>query len=130
MKRTFLVITSMAAVLFVLGGAFTAKDNSTAGIEMPEDIGKIIKKSCIGCHSDKSKNTKGKTKMNFDNLLNGKYSKGKQIAKLNSIVKTLSKGKMPPPKFLKKHPERALLPGELKTLSQWAKNEMSTLMGK
>jgi len=96
-------------------------------LEMPDNIKSILDKSCIACHNEDSKNTKGKLKLNFDKFNNGKYTKGKQIAKLNGIAKVLTKGKMPPKKFLEKYPEHALSVAESKMLIDWAKGQASAL---
>ena len=137
MKRTLTVI--LPSLLFVFSMAFMfdidssnesiGESSSNAKLEIPENIKSILDKSCMGCHNEESKNTKGKMKLNFDKFNNGKYSTGKQIAKLNGIVKTLGKGKMPPKKFLAKNPDRALSVDDTKALSDWAKAQASALAG-
>ena len=83
----------------------------------------------MGCHNDASTSTKGKMKLNFDKFNDGKYSTGKQIAKLNGIVKSLDKAKMPPKKFISKYPDKALSPDESKAVSEWAKSQANSLAG-
>jgi cytochrome c553 len=138
MKRTITII--LPALLFVFSMAFmfdaekidepvVVNVTNISNLDMPDNIKSILDKSCMGCHNNESKSTKGKMKLNFDKFNDGKYSKGKQIAKLNAIVKTLAKGKMPPKKFIAKNPDRALSADDTKTLSEWAKAQASTLAG-
>ncbi len=137
MKRTITIILPTLLFVFSMVFMFDAErieepigDNSAlTKLDIPDNVSEILKKSCMGCHNSASKNTKGKTKLNFDSFNNGKYSRGKQIAKLNGIVKSLSKKDMPPEKFLKKHPERALSASDSKILSEWAKAQASKLAG-
>ena len=138
MKRTITII--LPALLFVFSMAFmfdvekndepvVENISNISKLDMPDNIKAILDNSCMGCHNNESKSTKGKMKLNFDKFNDGKYSKGKQIAKLNGIVKTLGKGKMPPKKFIAKYPDRALSAEDTKALSEWAKAQASALAG-
>ena len=102
--------------------------NSVVAISIPGNVQTVLEKSCIGCHNNESKNTKGKTKLNFDKFTNDGYSKGKLIGKLNGIVKSMKKGSMPPEKFLKKYPDRGISVEDAILLSQWASDEANKLM--
>jgi cytochrome c len=104
-------------------------DVNTAKVAFPENIQKILEKSCNACHTEESSSTKGKIKLVFEKFNNGKYSTGKQIAKLNAIVKVLDKGKMPTKKFVAKYPDRALTAEDTKALKEWAKAQMTALAG-
>ena len=103
--------------------------NSVDTIDIPENIQAILSDKCIGCHSDESKAGKSKSKMNFDKLKNGEYSRGKVISKLDKIVKMLGKDKMPPEKFLTKYPGKKLTEEESKTLTDWASEQSSMMKG-
>lgn len=98
-------------------------------IDIPKNIQEIISNKCMGCHSDETKSGKSKMKMNFDKLSNGEYSRGKVISKLDKIVKTLGKDKMPPEKFLAKYPDKKLTPEESKSLTDWASEQSSMMKG-
>ncbi len=138
MKRIVTIL--IPALIFVFSMAFMLDAEKTnepvipdaaaiSKLEIPNNIKGILDNSCMGCHNNDSKNTKGKMKLNFDKFNNGKYSTGKQIAKLNGIVKTLSKGKMPPKKFKAKYPDHVPSADEVKLLSEWAKTQASALAG-
>ncbi len=137
MKRTVTILIPALLFVFSMSFMFDAEKvdepigalSSTAKLDMPDNIIVILDKSCMGCHNDESSNTKGKMKLNFDKFNNGKYSTGKQIAKLNGIVKTLEKGKMPPKKFKAKYPDHVPSDAEIKLLSDWAKAQANALAG-
>ena len=138
MKRTITIILPTLLFVFSMAFMFDAEEidvpvavnvTNISNLDMPSNIKSILDKSCMGCHNYESKSTKGKMKLNFDKFNNGKYSTGKQIAKLNGIVKTLAKGKMPPKKFIAKNPDRALSADDSKALSEWAKNQAAKLVG-
>jgi len=137
MKKTITIVLPALIFAFSISFLFNTKESKepvgekalNAQLEMPANIKSILDKSCIGCHNSESKSTKGKMKLNFDKFNNGKYSTGKQIAKLNGIVKVLAKSKMPPKKFLAKNPDRALSVDDSKALSEWAKNQATKLAG-
>ncbi len=136
-KKTVTIL--LPALLFVFSMSFmmeTEKANksvvasaSVSKLEIPDNIKIILDKSCMGCHNEDSKNQKGKMKLTFENFDNGKYSLGKQIAKLNGIAKSVEKGKMPTKKFVAKYPDRALSDAEAKALIEWAKAQASAMAG-
>jgi len=135
MKIKFILPISLLAISFALV-SFTnnTEENYEAittvdAIDIPENIQAIISNKCMGCHSDETKSGKSKTKMNFDKLANGEYSRGKVISKLDKVVKILSKDKMPPQKFLAKYPDKKLTTEESKLLSDWASAQSAMLKG-
>lgn len=140
MKKTMTVL--IPVILFVFSFTLLSNTNfeedftetsitgvEVAKVEFPENIQEILEKSCNACHTEESSSTKGKMKLVFEKFNNGKYSTGKQIAKLNAIVKVLDKEKMPTKKFVDKYPDRALTDAESKALKEWAKAQISALAG-
>ena len=91
------------------------------------EVQKVIDNSCVGCHKTESKNNKGKAKLDFDKIKNGEYSSGKTMSKLRGIIKTLNEKKMPPKKFVKKYPERAISEKDAKIIVDWAKTQGKAL---
>jgi len=136
MKKTITILIPALLFVFSMSLMYDAElvvepvENfpELAKLDIPENVNGILEKSCIGCHNTESKNTKGKTKLNFDKFTNEGYSKGKLIGKLNGIVKSMKKGSMPPEKFLKKYPDRGISAEDAKLLSQWASDEANKLM--
>ena len=137
MKKTVTIL--LPALLFVFSMSFmidSEKANkpgvanaSVSKLEIPDNIKSILDKSCMGCHGGEASNQKAKMKLNFAKFNNGKYSLGKQIAKLNGIAKSVEKGKMPTKKFVAKYPDRALSDADAKALIEWAKAQASAMAG-
>ncbi len=101
-----------------------APANST--FEIPEDINKLLDKSCFGCHNVDAQSEDARDALLIDKLSDLK--KHKLVAKLDEIAAVIEDGDMPPSKFLKKYPEKALTADESKTLSEWALKAAEGLM--
>lgn len=93
--------------------------------EIPENINAIFNNHCFGCHNSESKNEDGKEELMIDKL--GKMRKSKLASKLSKIGEAISEGEMPPEKFLKKYPDKALSDKDAKTLIEWAKASAEAL---
>jgi mono/diheme cytochrome c family protein len=119
------------AGLFIVFVAFKSansnfQEESNAKIEIPKDIGQIMDKSCFGCHNADAKSEDARDALMIDEL---PYLKThKIVAKLDEIAATVKDGDMPPSKFLKKYPEKALSDEEAAKLSDWALNTAEELM--
>ena len=96
-------------------------------IEIPDNVQEIIDNSCFGCHNSDSKNTKGKKKLQFDNLNDLKTHK--VIGKLTDVAETVVEHDMPPKKFLTKYPDRALSAEQVEIVSKWASDTAKSLAG-
>jgi uncharacterized membrane protein len=122
---TGLSVISMVVVL----SAFTApknnkiekKQNSQSSFVIPDSVKTIIDKSCFMCHNSNARGD-AKDALSFDKL--STLSGLQLVSNLQHVVKMVSKDWMPPKRFLKDHPERALTPKERATLINWA-NEAS-----
>ena len=115
MKRINFAISFLLACFLFLNSIV-----ASAAIIVPDNVTKIINKSCYSCHSTNSKDTKAKEKMNFDKF---KYLKTYQImAKWDKISEVAVNDEMPPKKFKKKHPEKALTMNDLDILTTWVNN--------
>ncbi len=99
------------------------------GLNMPENIKSIVDNSCYGCHHTDSKNEKGKKKLNFD-AFGSEYSAIKSAGKLKEVAEEVSEDHMPPQKFLKHNPEKALSADQKKELSEWALEAAAQYSGK
>lgn len=106
---------------------FIQGENGTGSFEIPNDVQTIIDNSCYGCHNSESSSTKGKMKLKFDKMPEMKT--GKLIGKLSKISKSITKGKMPPEKAVKNHPEMALSQEDATTLTTWANDLSKKLSG-
>ncbi|PLX09986.1 MAG: hypothetical protein C0598_11415 [Marinilabiliales bacterium] len=105
-----------------------AKVTSDNAIEIPDNVQSILDNSCYGCHNSDSKNQKGRDKLSFDKLNDIKTYKA--IGKLTDIADVVAEGEMPPKKFLKNYPDRALSAEDKETLKNWATEAANNLAGK
>ena len=127
MKKYTHLFFSFAFILLLSGFNDAEIENFEAAIafEIPDNINAILDQSCVMCHNAESSNTKAKMKLKFETMADMKVSK--QISKLSKIAKELTKGDMPPPKFLAKYPEKALSEEDKNTLIEWASNYATEL---
>ena len=131
MKNIFLSIITFGIAFFAL--SFTDGNTNTQGAMdnpkyvIPSDAQNVIDNSCYGCHSSDGNSTKGKMKLNFDKMQN--MSTGKFVSKMSKIVKVLDKGKMPPKKYVAKHPEEALSDEQISALKTWASQSIKKYGG-
>ena len=98
-------------------------------IEIPDDVHSILENKCFECHTSKSKGSKSKLKLNFDKFTNGDYSNGKLVSKFGKITKQLNNNKMPPKKYIGKHPEKKMTTDETKLIIDWATEQRGILSG-
>lgn len=126
MKKTFFVLPAIALVFLLITGFHSEKSNAIgsanpeANLTYPEDIQKIIDKSCFGCHNVDAQNDKSKKKLMWDQL--PELSKAKIVAALGDIAGAVGENEMPPEKFLEKYPDKALTEDEAKKLKEWAES--------
>lgn len=123
----FIAILFTLTLVIVLLTSFTANYNQNPGIEIPENIEAIFSKSCLGCHSVKSKNYKAKMKLKLDEL--GSMKTSKLVSKLSKIAKEIEKGDMPTKKFRANYPEKVPTDAENKMLVDWARSAANKLAG-
>ncbi len=133
MKNLFTMFAISVLALTILSftdgekSTFIQGENGTGSFEIPNDVQTIIDNSCYGCHNSESSSTKGKMKLKFDKMPEMKT--GKLIGKLSKISKSITKGKMPPEKAVKNHPEMALSQEDATTLTTWANDLSKKLSG-
>lgn len=120
----FMLLFALAA--FLISGTLISKSNQSPE-GLPENINKIVEKSCYGCHNTDSKNEDAKEELNFDTL--HELKKVKKITTLREIAEVLEEGEMPPKKMLEKYPDRKPTDEEIATMIKWAKEESEKLIG-
>lgn len=132
MKKVIFVIPVIALVFLLITGFQAEKSNPNVSanpevnLTYPEDIQKIIDKSCFECHNVDAQNDKSKKKLMWDKL--PELSKAKIVATLTDIADVLGKNEMPPEKFLEKFPDKALTEDEAKKLKEWAETTADEMM--
>ncbi len=124
-KRNFAIVFLMLTAAFI-SVAFIARPPQSQ-IEMPDNIEKIVEKSCFGCHNTDSQNEDAKEALDFKTM--DELRKVKKITTLREIAETVEKGEMPPKRFLENYPDRKPSKDEAAALVDWAKKESKKLIG-
>lgn len=95
-------------------------------IEVPADVQAVLDRSCLPCHGADGG---GKAKMKWNYTKMAEYSSSKLISKLVKVSEKVEEGKMPPPKNVKKNPDRKVSEEDKKLLMSWAENLAESTMG-
>jgi len=93
--------------------------------QVPDDVQKILDNYCLQCHGADGSG-KAKFKWNFDKMNDMKTSK--LLSKLAKISNEVEEEKMPPKKYIKKHPEKVMSAEEKQRLIDWADNLAESLI--
>jgi len=121
MRNIKTIISAIAIVISVcIAGPMNAQGvqkQAEKSKAIPPDVTAILEKSCIGCHSEDG-STLAKMHINFTKW--NEYSAEERTSIGQDIQKMLTKGKMPPKKFLKNYPESKPTETEKKTICNWA----------
>jgi len=126
MKTRTLILAGISSVLLLSNFTLEVIEQDNLLIpegkveyRVPGKINTIIKNSCYECHNTNSKNNKAKKKLDFDKIGN-EYSTIKRSGKLKDIAEVLTEGEMPPEKYLKHNPGKALSPQQKSIFIDWA----------
>jgi hypothetical protein len=123
MKRPVLipVLAGCASLLFL---SFVLKP--APGPAFPEEVEKVLKASCYDCHSSDASNKRAPIVLNFDKW--DDYKVTRKISKLEAVCEMVDGGKMPPEKYLKSNPDKALSDAQKETICDWTGKESDKLM--
>lgn len=121
-KQVFLSIITLAAVSFLFTGfsnyPSSGEDkDKKAQITIPEDISKILEKSCYPCHTSPG-NKVAMMKLNLEKW--NEYDGKKQVKKAGKMCSMTTKGSMPPKKFITENPDKVPTQEEIKAICDWA----------
>ena len=78
----------------------------------------IIDQKCYDCHSPAGDDEEAKEELLWDEL--PKLDANDQVYALDDIIESIKKEEMPPPKYIKRHPEFKLSEKEAQILMEWA----------
>ncbi len=123
--KKLIVSLAVSAILLLVFQSFVFK--TAPAPDIPADVNEILKTSCYGCHTQESSSKKAKIALNFDKW--DDYKDTKKISKLDAICEVISKDKMPPEKYLKDSPEKALSDDQKVAVCSWTDKEATKLMG-
>jgi hypothetical protein len=123
MKKAIVLLVPATFLFFVFQSFIV---NPQAGPEFPADVKEVLKTSCYDCHSKDASHKKGTLALNFDKW--DDYKLTKRISKLDAICEVIEEGKMPPEKYLKGNPDKALSDDQKALICNWAEDESAKLM--
>lgn len=137
MKRPILAIIPSVIIAFTIM-AFAYPTGRTADNKInppqenllpdfPEGILHIMEASCFDCHSSTSSNQKALDKVDFSKW--SELSKGQQLGKLEKIKEEVSKGEMPPKKFVEHFPDRVPTQEQRDSIIKWVDETTDKMMG-
>jgi hypothetical protein len=126
MKKNGFFMMLFALAAFLISATLITKSNQSVE-GLPDDINKIVEKSCYGCHNSDSKNEDAREDLSFDTM--HELKKVKKITTLREIAEVLEEGEMPPKKMLEKYPDRKPTDEEKAAMIKWAKEESEKLIG-
>ncbi len=116
----------VAVAAFLVSATLLSK-SSQSPESIPDDINKIIEKSCFGCHNTDSQNEDAREDLDFKKL--DGLKKVKKITTMREIAEVVEENEMPPKKFLEKYPDKKLTEEEKAKLVTWAKKASEALIG-
>lgn len=117
-----IIVSLIAAAITLLFAQNRTEEEGT----IPETVHKVIEHSCFDCHNSGSRNEDAREAISFDQW--DTYKVTRKISKLNDIIDKVSAGEMPPEKYLKFKPDRALSKEDSALVCDWAKQATEELM--
>jgi len=115
---------AVSGILFLVFQSFIL--NPPQDPDFPAEVKEVLKTSCYDCHSNGSSNSKAPLALNFDKW--NDYKSSKKISKLEAICEVIRENKMPPEKYLKGNPEKAVSDDQKELLCKWSEEESAKLM--
>ncbi|HJY63295.1 MAG TPA: heme-binding domain-containing protein [Ignavibacteria bacterium] len=151
MKKVIKIVLIIIIIAFVVIQFFRPERTTTEVYEeshitkimnVPDDVHRILKRSCFDCHSDHTawpwytnvapaswlvaKDVRnGRTKMNFSQW--GKIPDAKREARLEAICEEITEGEMPLKEYLYLHGDAKLTPQDKDVLCNWVKAELKKI---
>lgn len=124
LKATGIILLPLLGILF-LNTSSSLHSNSNKGNmpltdnkdSLPAEIRDLVESSCINCHSTGGR-ALALTKLNFSSW--NEYDTEKQARKAEDMCDILTKGKMPPKSYLKKHPDQTPTAEQIEAVCKWA----------
>ena len=121
----WLIIYIPLIVILLLAQGFNRQSLQKAP-GFPEEVEKVVKNSCYPCHTTESKNNDAISALDFN--LWDEYSSPRKVSLLMNIDDVLEEGMMPPRKFKRRYPERALSDDQVTRVREWTQQEIKTMI--
>ena len=116
----------LPGILLILVATLASWKDIQQETGIPDDVEKILSNSCYACHATGANSKFGLRALDFK--IWNEYSAVKKVGLLGNIKEVLEKGKMPPARFLKKNPDKALSDDDKQRIVDWTEKETEELM--
>lgn len=126
MKNGIRIVLTILLVHTTMMRANTSPPPAEPEADFPKKVTGILTNSCYDCHTTGAKAEKAVEALDF-NKWEG-YKLTKKISLLTKICEVSEKGDMPPGKYLKQNPDKALSASDIKTICNWTKKESEKLI--
>jgi len=122
-----LFAAALAMMAFTYPSGKASNPQEQVASVFPENVQKIFETSCFDCHSEAASNAKAKMKLNFSKW--SELSDSKKVGKMEEINEVITKGDMPPAKYVSNHPEKTVGQEQKDIIAKWVVEESAKLMG-
>ena len=126
MKKGIRIVLTILLIHTMMMRGNTSPSPSEPQADFPKKVSGILTSSCYNCHTTGAKAEKAVETLDFKKW--EEYKLTKKISLLTKICEIAGKGEMPPEKYLKQHPEKALSGSDIKTICNWTKKESEKLI--
>ena len=126
MKNGIRLVLTILLIHIVMMKGNTIPQSSEPQADFPKKVSGILTNSCYDCHVTGAKAQKAVDALDFKKW--EEYKLTKKISLLTKICEVVEKGDMPPGKYLKQNPEKALSASDVKTICNWTKKESEKLI--
>ena len=126
MKNGIRIVLTILLIQTVMMKGNTSAQSSDPPADFPKKVSGILSNSCYDCHTTGAKAQKAVDALDFNKW--EEYKLTKKISLLTKICEVVEKGDMPPGKYLKQNPEKALSASDVKTICNWTKKESEKLI--
>lgn len=126
MKNGMRILLTVLLIHTTMMSANTSPAPAEPKDDFPKKVSGILTNSCNDCHTTGASAQKALDALDFKKW--EEYKLTKKISLLTKICEVAEKGDMPPGKYLKDHPEKALSESDIKTICNWTKKESEKLI--
>jgi len=126
MKNGIRIVLAVLLIHTTMIRANTSPAPAEPQADFPKKVSGILTNSCYDCHTTGANAEKAVEALDFKKW--EEYKLTKKISLLTKICEVAEKGDMPPGKYLKQNPEKALSASDIKTICNWTKKESEKLI--
>jgi hypothetical protein len=116
----YVVMIALAIAAFLTISPIKSANQKTMTLStnsIPDDVSKILKKSCTGCH-DEGGNGMAMTMWNYSAW--DTYPAKKQAKKSSAMCDAMTNASMPPSEIRKSYPDRVPTAAQIQIVCKWA----------